>query len=329
MRIVAALGGNALLERGERPDAAVQRRHVRVAARALAPLAAEHELVICHGNGPQVGLLALESANDPQLSAPYPLDALGAQTQGMIGYWLAQELRNEGVAWPIAAIVTQTVVDEADPAFDNPTKFIGAVYSRRKARRLAHERGWSIAADGRRWRRVVPSPEPRRFVEISSIRRLVDARTVTVCAGGAGAPVIENESGQLVGVDAVVDKDLAAALLAQDLHADALLLLTDVPAVLRDFGTEHASPIDWIDTDELRELHFPHGSMGPKVEACVRFANATGGLAVIGALADAAAMLVQAAGTTIVPARAFGQPHTPTPRPDTGRCAPPARAQVP
>ena len=300
MRVVAALGGNALLERGERPDAAVQRRHVRVAARALAPLAAEHELVICHGNGPQVGLLAVESENDPELSEPYPLDALGAQTQGMIGYWLTQELRNAGVAWPLAAIVTQTVVDENDPAFAHPTKFIGPIYSHREARRLAADRGWTVAADGDHWRRVVPSPEPNRFVEIGSIRRLVDARTVTVCAGGAGAPVIANESGQLVGVEAVVDKDLAAAALARDLHADALLLLTDVPTVMRDFGTDHATPIRRLDTAELRRLHFPDGSMGPKIEACARFADATGGLAVIGALGDAAAMLAGTAGTTIV-----------------------------
>lgn len=300
MRIVAALGGNALLERGERPDAAIQRRHVRAAARALAPLAEEHELVICHGNGPQVGLLAMESENDPELSEPYPLDALGAQTQGMIGYWLAQELRNAGVTWPVAAIVTQTVVNEADPAFEHPTKFIGPVYSRHRAHRLATERGWAVAADGDRWRRVVPSPEPQRFVELASIRALVDARTVTVCAGGAGAPVIQNESCQLAGVDAVVDKDLAAALLARDLHAHALLLLTDVPAVLRDFGTDHPSPIHRIGTDQLRELWFPDGSMGPKVEACTRFAEATGGLAVIGALTDASAMLAGTAGTTIV-----------------------------
>ena len=300
MRIVAALGGNALLERGERPDAAIQRRHIRAAARALAPLAEEHDLVICHGNGPQVGLLAMESQNDPALSAPYPLDALGAQTQGMIGYWLVQELRNAGVARPVAAIVTQTVVDEADPGFQHPTKFIGPVYNHRELARVAARYGWTIAADGDRWRRVVPSPEPQRFVEIGSIRALVDARTVTVCAGGAGAPVIENESGQIVGVDAVVDKDLAAALLARDLHAQALLLLTDVSTVMRDFGTDQASPIDRIDTKELRAMQFPDGSMGPKVEACCRFVEATGGLAVIGALADAAAMLAGSAGTTIV-----------------------------
>jgi carbamate kinase len=300
MRIVAALGGNALLERGERPEALTQRRRIRIAAQALAPLTREHELVICHGNGPQVGLLATESENDPELSEPYPLDALGAQTQGMIGYWLAQELRNAGVPWPVVAVVTETVVDETDPAFDHPTKFIGPIYSHSHAHRLAARHGWSIAQDGEHWRRVVPSPEPRRFVEIGSIRTLVDAHTVTICAGGAGAPVVANDSGQLSGVDAVVDKDLAAALLARDLHAQALLLLTDVPAVQRDFGTDHATPITRIGTGELRELRFAAGSMGPKVEACIRFAEATGGLAVIGALSDAGAMLSGRAGTRIV-----------------------------
>ena len=302
MRIVAALGGNALLERGERPEATIQRQHIRAAARALAPLTYEHEVVICHGNGPQVGMLAMESANDPALSEPYPLDSLGAQTQGMIGYWLAQELRNAGVAWPVAAVITQTVVDETDPNYRHPTKFIGPVYGAREARRLADRFGWTIAADGAHWRRVVPSPEPKRFVEIGTIRTLVGSRTITICAGGAGAPVLENESGQLSGTEAVVDKDLTAALLAHDLHAGALLLLTDVPTVMRDFGTDHARPIHRIDTAELRSMQFPDGSMGPKIEACIRFAEGTGGLAVIGALSDAAAMLTGAAGTTIVAA---------------------------
>ena len=300
MRIVAALGGNALLERGEKPDAVVQQRHIRQAARALTELARDHELVICHGNGPQVGLLAMESESDPDLSTPYPLDALGAQTQGLIGYWLAQELRNAGVAWPVAAVVTQTVVNESDPAFGRPTKFIGPVYGHREAHRLAEKRGWSIAPDGVRWRRVVPSPEPVRFVEIGVIRSLIAERIVTICAGGAGAPVVENESGQLVGVDAVVDKDLAAAVLARDLAADALLLLTDVPNVMRDFGTEHATPISRIDATALATMSFPDGSMGPKIEACIRFAGGTGGRAVIGALADAPAMLTGDRGTTIV-----------------------------
>jgi carbamate kinase len=300
MRVVAALGGNALLERGERPDASVQLRRIRAAAAALAPLTDEHKLVICHGNGPQVGLLALESAADESLSTPYPLDALGAQTQGMIGYWLVHELRNAGVTRPTVAVVTQTVVSELDPSFERPTKFIGPVYRRHQAHRLAAKHAWTIAEDGAYWRRVVASPEPQRFLELPAIRTLVDAGVVTVCGGGGGAPVIENESGQLIGVDAVVDKDLAAALLARELHADALLLLTDIPAVMQGFGTDHALAIDRIDVASLRTMTFPAGSMGPKIEACIRFVEATRGRAAIGALADAGKLLDGSAGTTIV-----------------------------
>jgi carbamate kinase len=299
MRIVVALGGNALLERGEKPDARIQHRHVRRAAQALAPLVAEHQLVICHGNGPQVGLLANESSADDQLSEPYPLDALGAETQGMIGYWIAQELRNCGVAREVVAVVTQTVVEPADPAFQRPTKFIGPIYHRHRAHRLAVRHGWTVAQDGGGWRRVVPSPQPRRIVELPVIRMLVAAGAVPICAGGGGAPVTENDAGQLVGVEAVVDKDLAAALLARDLRAEALLLLTDVPAVMRDFGTPHAKPLDRLSIGELHGMAFPAGSMGPKAEACSRFVRETGGLAAIGSLDDASAVLTGTAGTRI------------------------------
>jgi len=301
MRIVAALGGNALLERGEKPDAAIQRRHVRSAAAALAPLTADHELVICHGNGPQVGMLAIESEADPELSEPYPLDALGAQTQGLIGYWLAQELRDAGVARPIIPVVTQTVVASCDPAFHAPTKFIGPVYDHRRARRLAREHSWTVAPDGAHWRRVVPSPEPNRIVELAGIRTLIMGRMVAICAGGGGAPVLENDDGSLVGVEAVVDKDLTAALLARDIGADFLMLLTDVPAVQRDFGTDRAMPIHSAQVAELRTMYFPPGSMGPKIDACCRFVEATGQRAAIGSLADAAAVLAGTAGTAVLP----------------------------
>lgn len=306
MRIVVALGGNALLERGEKPDAAIQRRHVRTAAEALAPLAAEHELVICHGNGPQVGMLAIESAADPALTAPYPLDALGAQTQGLIGYWLAQELHNAGVVRPVLPIITQTVVAAGDPAFDAPTKFIGPVYERHDAQRLALQHGWTVVPDGKWWRRVVPSPEPQRIAELAGIRTLLRADAVVICAGGGGAPVVE-EAGALVGVEAVVDKDLSAALLARDLGADVLLLLTDVAAVQRDFGTERATPIRSASVAELRGLQFPAGSMGPKIDACCRFAEFSGRRAAIGALADAADVLAGRAGTTVLPGPAVGR----------------------
>ena len=302
MRIVVALGGNALLERGEQPDAMVQQRHVRRAAHAIAPLAADHDLIICHGNGPQVGLLALESEADESLSRPYPLDALGAQTQGMIGYWLAQELRNAGVARAVVAVVTQTVVDSADPAFTNPTKFIGSVYSEHRARRLAAKHGWHVAVDGTAWRRVVPSPQPQRIVEQASVRKLLAMRAVVICGGGGGAPVIVEDTGQLVGVEAVVDKDLTAASIATDLNADRLMVLTDVSAVMRDFGTPMATPLQRITLADLAGIHFPAGSMGPKIEACRRFTAATGHPSVIGALDDAAALLTGTAGTTVLAA---------------------------
>jgi carbamate kinase len=303
MRVVVALGGNALLERDERPDAVIQRRHVRQAAAALAPLAADHQLVLCHGNGPQVGVLALESQSDTSLSQPYPLDVLVAQTQGMIGYWLVQELRNAGIAQRAACVVSQTVVEESDPAFGHPTKFIGASYGKEEAEALAARLGWAIAADGPRWRRVVASPRPLGLVEIETVRALADAGVLVVCGGGGGVPVTRSRSGALAGVEAVVDKDLTAAELAITLKADRLLVLTDVPAIIRGYGTPDARPIQAIDTAALSAMTFPAGSMGPKVEACIRFVTASGQPAAIGALADAAGILAGRAGTTISAAR--------------------------
>jgi carbamate kinase len=299
MRIIIALGGNALLERGEKPDAAIQRHHVRRAAAALAPIAVEHELIVCHGNGPQVGVLALESEADKSLTRPYPLDVLGAQTQGMIGYWLAQELRNAGVRRPVVAVITQTVVDAADPAFAAPTKFIGPVYSSEEAQSVAARHGWTVASDGPTWRRVVPSPQPKRILEENPIRQLLEADALVVCGGGGGVPVVEDDSGRLTGVEAVVDKDLTAAQIALALGADRLLLLTDVPGVMRDFGTPHATPLRRLALAELPAMNLPPGSMGPKVEACGRFTSASGRPSAIGALADAVAVLSGTAGTTI------------------------------
>jgi carbamate kinase len=311
---MVALGGNALLQRRERPDAVVQRHHIRAAAAALAPLAAEHQLIVCHGNGPQIGLLALESDADRSLSAPYPLDALGAQTQGMIGYWLAQELRNVGVDRPVVTVITQTVVDAADAAFGAPTKFIGAVYNRPDADRLAADRGWRVAADGTGWRRVVASPEPQWVVEEDAVRLLLDAGTLVVCGGGGGVPVVQDSAGRLTGIEAVVDKDLTAAAIAVTMDADRMLLLTDVPAVMRDFGTADAVALDALSLSDVAELHLPAGSMGPKVGACARFTSVTGRPSSIGALTDAAAVLSGAAGTTISPDSAGG----PQPRMSVG-----------
>jgi carbamate kinase len=301
VRIVVALGGNALLRRGERPDAQVQRANVRTAVRALAPLAGEHELVVTHGNGPQVGLLALQSAADVSLSGPYPFDALGAQTQGLIGYWLLQALQNALPGRQVASLLSQTLVSAADPAFADPTKFVGPVYAEEEAKRLAAERGWAVRPDGPHWRRVVPSPRPQRVVETRLIRLLLTSGAVVVTAGGGGVPVIRDENGQLVGVEAVVDKDLTAALLAEALEADAVLLLTDVAAVHRGYGTAAAVPIHHSTPAELRRQDFAAGSMGPKVDAVCRFVELTGDMAAIGRLEDAATIVRGDAGTIVTP----------------------------
>ncbi|MFF4161233.1 carbamate kinase [Streptomyces sp. NPDC001678] len=315
MRVVVALGGNALLRRGDRPDAAVQHANVRAAVAALAPLAHDHELVITHGNGPQVGLLALQSAADRSLTSPYPFDVLGAETQGMIGYWLLQSLQNALPGRQVCALLNQTLVSAADPAFERPTKFVGPVYGEEEAGRLAAERGWTVRRDGEHWRRVVPSPDPQRVVETRLIRLLLASGAVAVCAGGGGVPVVRDDTGRLTGVEAVVDKDLTAALLAEALDADALLLLTDVPRVVRGWGTPEAEPIRHTTPARLRAEEFPAGSMGPKVEAVCRFVELTGGMAAIGALTDVEAILAGTAGTVITPG---GRPFAPAAADGTG-----------
>jgi carbamate kinase len=309
VRVVVALGGNALLKRGESPDAAAQEANVAVAVQALAPLAEDHELVITHGNGPQVGVLAIQSASDPNLTTPYPFDVLGAQTQGMIGYWLLQALQNELPGHQVAAIINQTLVSAADPAFANPTKFIGEIYDADRAHLLALDRGWTVKQDGTHWRRVVASPEPRRVVETRLIRSLLGNGTIVVCAGGGGVPVVRNSKGRLEGVEAVVDKDFTALVLAEALDADALLILTDVANVFRDFGTPQQQAIGGTTPDALRAIAFPTGSMGPKVEAACRFVEVTGCLAGIGRLEDAVSILAGTAGTVVTPTGA-AYPHS-------------------
>ena len=300
MRIVAALGGNALLERGEPPESAIQEQHVIKAVRALAPLAAGNDLVITHGNGPQVGMLALESAHDPALSRPYPFDVLGAQTQGMIGYWLVQELQNALPGRQAACLVSRTLVSPDDPAFAHPTKFVGPVYDEQQARLLAASQHWEIRRDGSAWRRVVPSPEPTGLLDLTAVRVLLDGAAIVVCSGGGGVPVMAvNGTGPIRGVEAVVDKDLTAALLARQLDADALLLLTDVAAVQDGYGTPQARPIRRATPAELRARNFPAGSMGPKIEAVCRFVETTGKPAAIGQLGDAQALLAGEAGTLV------------------------------
>lgn len=308
MRVVAALGGNALLRRGEPLDAATQRHNVATATAALAAIAAEHELIVTHGNGPQVGLLALQAEAYPE-GGTYPLDVLGAESEGMIGYLLQQGLRNALPDHEVATLLTQVLVDAADPAFDAPTKPIGPIYDEAGAALVAASRGWTVAPDGSSWRRVVASPEPSAIIELDTIRRLVDAGVLVVCAGGGGVPVVRAADGGLSGVEAVVDKDLAAALLATWLDADVLLLLTDVPAVELGWGTPDARPLDAATPDELRALGLAAGSMAPKVEAASRFAEASGGRAMIGALEDAAALLDGRAGTKVVVSLAAENPQ--------------------
>ncbi len=298
MRVVAALGGNALLRRGEPAEADVQRRNVGTAARALAALAHEHELVVTHGNGPQVGLLALQSAAYDAVT-PYPFDVLGAESEGMVGYMLEQALDNELPDREVAALLTQVVVDARDPAFAAPTKPIGPVYDEASAKRLERERAWAVHRDGKEWRRVVPSPEPEAIVELRTIATLVDLGVIVICAGGGGIPVVRDDAGMLHGVEAVIDKDLSAALLALELHADALLLLTDVDAIQLDYGTPAARPLRETTPRELAALDLPAGSMGPKALAARRFVERGGELASITSLESAAAALDGSAGTTV------------------------------
>ncbi len=301
MRVVVALGGNALVRRGETPDAAPQRAIVDRAVRSLAPLARTHELIVTPGNGPQVGVLALESVNDPSLTRPYPLDTIGAETQGMIGYWMLQALQNALPGRQVVAMINQTLVSAVDPAFEDPTKFVGQVYDRDEAEKLAAEYGWTVRQDGDGWRRVVPSPRPQRVIETRLIRELVRLGTVVVCAGGGGVPVFRNDVGRLEGVEAVIDKDLTASVLAESMDADALLILTDVPRVMRDYGTPEQEEIAHTTPYELRAEDFPAGSMGPKVAAAVSFVERTGDMAAIGLLDQCVEILEGTAGTIVTP----------------------------
>ncbi|MEV4182203.1 carbamate kinase [Streptosporangium canum] len=301
MRVLVALGGNALLRRAQRPDADVQQENLRDAVTSLASLAERHELIITHGNGPQVGVLALESAKDANLTRPYQLDTIVAETQGMIGYWMLQALQNALPGRQVAAMVTQTLVSAVDPAFDDPTKFVGEVYDRQEAEKLAREYGWTVKPDGQYWRRVVPSPAPQRVVETRLIRRLVRDHVLTICAGGGGIPVIRNEKGQLQGVEAVIDKDLTGSVLAEALEADVFMMLTDVPRVARNFGTPQQEDIAHTTPHQLRAEEFPAGSMGPKVEAACRFVETTGDMAAIGKLDEAERILEGKGGTIVTP----------------------------
>jgi len=305
MKVVVALGGNALLKRGEPMTADAQRANVRIAAEALARVARDHQLVISHGNGPQVGLLALEAAAYTEVEA-YPFDILGAETQGMIGYLIEQELGNFlPFEVPLSTILTMVEVDPADPAFTNPTKFVGPVYDKATADGLAAENGWTVKADGDKWRRVVPSPKPKRIFEIRPMRWLIEHGVVVICAGGGGIPTMyaPGEERRLVGVEAVIDKDLATSLLARELDADVFVMATDVDGVYTDWGTPSQRRLDRATSDELRAMDFAAGSMGPKVEAAMEFAD-SGKRAVIGSLEQIDGLVAGTAGTNVVSAGA-------------------------
>ena len=303
MRIVVALGGNALLERGAPMTVANQRTNVATACAALAPVALAHQLVITHGNGPQVGLLALQAAAYDDASV-YPFDVLGAQTEGMIGYLIEQELGNRlPFEKSLATVLTMVEVDPADPAFQNPTKFIGPVYERADADRLAAEKGWDFKQDGAKWRRVVPSPAPQRIFEIRPIKWLLEKGTIVICAGGGGIPTMytPDRSRTLVGAEVVIDKDRASALLAEELGADLFVMATDVDAVYADWGKPSQRHLDRVTPEELESGSFAAGSMGPKVQAAREFVRVTGNRAVIGSLEQIDGMLAGTAGTSVVP----------------------------
>ena len=299
MRIVIALGGNALLQRGQPMTAENQRANIRLAAERIAAVAPGNEIVIAHGNGPQVGLLALQSAAYTAVD-PYPLDVLGAETEAMIGYVIEQELGNILPSdQPFATLLTMIEVDPGDPAFGNPTKPIGPVYDKETAEKLAGENGWSIAPDGDKFRRVVPSPRPKRIFEIRPIRTLVEQGCIVVCAGGGGIPTMYGEDGKLHGVEAVIDKDLAASLLAEELDADLLVIATDVDGVYTGWGTPEQARLGSVTVEEVVEMKLPAGSMGPKVAAACEFATKTGNEAVIGSLADIDQIVAGSAGTRV------------------------------
>ena len=308
MRIVIALGGNALLRRGDPMTTEVQRQNIKIAAAAIAPLAAGHSIVIAHGNGPQVGLLSLQ-AEAYAGAEPYPLDVLDAGTQGMIGYLIQQELRNLlPPGSQVATLLTMITVDPADPAFADPTKFVGPVYTRQDADQLAASKGWVFRQDGSAWRRVVPSPQPRQILEIEPISWLLDRGAVVICAGGGGIPTVHPaaEPGALAGVEAVIDKDLASELLAEDVAADLLLMATDVDGVYLDWGTPRQRRLGQVTPGELAGYQFAAGSMGPKVEAATRFAAKTGRRAAIGSLADITGIVAGTAGTNVIGRNAPG-----------------------
>lgn len=302
MRLVVALGGNALAKRGELISAENQRRNITAAANTLADIARDHELIVSHGNGPQVGLLALQNKAYTGVPA-YPLDILGAQTQGMIGYLIEIELRNAlGPVKPLSTVLTLVEVSSNDPAFLDPTKFVGPTYTPDEAQALEEEFGWQFRLDGQTPRRVVPSPKPSRIVQIDSIKQLLASSHVVIACGGGGVPVVRQSDGTYEGTEVVIDKDGSSALMAAQVDADLFIIATDAPAIMLDWGTDNERAIERVTPDQLRKFSFAAGSMGPKVEAACDFVTRTGKPAAIGRLEDLAGMVVGTHGTLVVPA---------------------------
>lgn len=299
MRIVIALGGNALLKRGEPLSAENQLNNVRIASQQMAGIVEGNEVVIAHGNGPQVGLLALQGASYKDVET-YPLDVLGAETEGMIGYLIQQEMGNQlPIETPLATILTQVEVSADDPAFNNPTKPIGPVYDKETAEKLVKDKGWNIAPDGDKFRRVVPSPRPKRIFEIRPVKWLLEQGSVVICAGGGGIPTCYDKDGKLHGIEAVIDKDLCSALLAEQLVADCLIIATDVNGVYLNYGKDNQQKISKANPEALLNEKFPAGSMAPKVQAACEFVQNTGNKAIIGSLEEIEEMLKGQAGTII------------------------------
>jgi len=300
MKLVVAIGGNALLRRGQVLSAENQLENIRRAATQLARVAVDHTLVLTHGNGPQVGLLALQSAAYAAVSA-FPLDVLGAQTDGMIGYLLEQELANRlPESRTVTTLLTRVEVDPRDPAFAQPSKPIGPVYTEAESQRITADKHWTMAPDGKGFRRVVASPAPLRVLGLDAIRWLLAHGALVIAAGGGGIPVARGPDGHsLQGVDAVIDKDLCSGLLARELQADCLVIATDVDAVYLDWGEPGQRALGKVTPQALARHSFPAGSMGPKVQAACDFVLATGQRAVIGSLERIEDMLAGRAGTEV------------------------------
>ncbi len=306
MRIVIALGGNALLKKGQPLEAHIQKENIVQAAKLIAEIAGDHSLIITHGNGPQVGLLAMQTENYKSVK-PYPLDILGAESEGMLGYQIEQQLMNAMPGRKFVTVLTQVLIEESDPAFQLPTKPIGPVYRNDEYKRFSGQSNWTMAKVEGGLRRVVPSPEPKQIIELPAINLLVDHGLTVVCAGGGGIPVFADQHGQIQGAAAVIDKDLSSALLATELGADLLLLLTDIDAVYENWGKKSALPLRSASAERLRQQRFEVGSMGPKVDAACRFVEATGGTAKIGDLTDIAGLIAGSSGTSVVSAPATRQ----------------------